>query len=115
MFNLFENFGKVRLGAVCVVGLLDLLEVPYVGGGPGEFFIQQDKAITKKLLAFDKIQFPDFVVFSRNAEFEAAGRLRMPIGSFSIAGITLMEIKTGPFASRILPTLRSNSWRSSKR
>lgn len=79
VFNLFENFGKVRLGAVCVVGLLDLLEVPYVGGGPGEFFIQQDKAITKKLLAFDGIRFPDFVVFSRDSAIEAAGRLRMPL------------------------------------
>src|SRR5262245_9411442 len=79
VFNLFENFGKVRLGAVGVVGLLDLLEVPYVGGGPGEFFIQQDKAITKKLLAFDHIRFPDFAVFSRNAGFETGGNLRMPL------------------------------------
>lgn len=79
VFNLFENFGKVRLGAVGIVGLLDLLEVPYVGGGPGEFFIQQDKAVTKKLLAFEKIQYPDFAVFSRDAEFETGGNLRMPL------------------------------------
>ncbi len=79
VFNLFENFGKVRLGAVGVVGLLDLLEVPYVGGGPGEFFIQQDKAITKKLLAFDQIRFPDFAVFTQDANFETGGNLRMPL------------------------------------
>ncbi|MBL8863043.1 MAG: ATP-grasp domain-containing protein [Planctomycetes bacterium] len=79
VFNLFENFGKVRLGAVCVVGLLDLLEVPYVGGGPGEFFIQQDKAITKKLLAFDAIPFPDFAVFSRDSSLDTSGNLRMPL------------------------------------
>jgi len=79
VFNLFENFGKVRLGAVCVVGLLDLLEVPYVGGGPGEFFIQQDKAITKKLLAFDQIPFPDFAVFSRDSSLDTSGNLRMPL------------------------------------
>jgi D-alanine-D-alanine ligase len=79
VFNLFENFGKVRLGAVCIVGLLDLLQVPYVGGGPGEFFMQQDKAITKKLLAFDKVRFPEFVVFTRDSDLEAGGTLRMPL------------------------------------
>ena len=79
VFNLFENFGKVRLGAVGVVGLLDLLEVPYIGGGPGESFIQQDKAITKKLLAFDNIRYPDFAVFSRDSDLETGGNLRMPL------------------------------------
>jgi D-alanine-D-alanine ligase len=79
VFNLFENFGKVRLGAVGVVGLLDLLEVPYVGGGPGEFFIQQDKAVTKKLLAFDQIRFPDFAVFTQDSNLETGGNLRMPL------------------------------------
>lgn len=79
VFNLFENFGKVRLGAVGVVGLLDLLEVPYVGGGPGEFFIQQDKAITKKLLAFDRLPFPDFAVFLQDSDFETGSNLRMPL------------------------------------
>lgn len=79
VFNLFENFGKVRLGAVGVVGLLDLLEVPYVGGGPGEFFIQQDKAVTKKILAFDQIRFPDFAVFSQDSDLETGGNLRMPL------------------------------------
>src|SRR6188508_1475655 len=79
VFNLFENFGKVRLGAVGVVGLLELLEVPYVGGGPGEDFIQQDKAITKKLLAFDQIRFPDFAVFTQDSDLETGGNLRMPL------------------------------------
>lgn len=79
VFNLFENFGKVRMGAVGVVGLLDLLQVPYVGGGPGEFFIQQDKAITKKLLAFDQIPYPDFMVFSKDSDLELVGHLHMPL------------------------------------
>lgn len=79
VFNLFENFGKVRLGAVCVVGLLDLLEVPYVGGGPGEFFLQQDKGITKKLLAFEGVPFPKFVIFPRDAAQPAIDALTMPL------------------------------------
>jgi D-alanine-D-alanine ligase len=79
VFNLFENFGKVRMGAVGVVGLLDLLQVPYVGGGPGEFFIQQDKAITKKLLAFDKIKYPDFTVFTKDSDLKLVDRLHLPL------------------------------------
>lgn len=79
VFNLFENFGKVRLGAVCVVGLLDLLEVPYVGGGPGEFFLQQDKAITKKLLAFHRVPFPPFSVCATEADVESCAHLKMPL------------------------------------
>ncbi len=37
VFNLMETFGSNQLGAVGIVGLLDLLGVPYTGGGPGEF------------------------------------------------------------------------------
>ena len=79
VFNLMETFGKSQLGAVGVVGLLDLLGVPYVGGGPGEFYLQEDKGLTKKLLAFDGIKYPDFAVFGRAADLETGGNLRMPL------------------------------------
>src|SRR5262245_46674176 len=79
VFNLMETFGTTQLGAVGVVGLLDLLGVRYTGGGPGEFYLQEDKALTKKLLAFDGIAYPDFAVFSRDADLETGGHLRMPL------------------------------------
>lgn len=79
VFNLMETFGKSHLGAVPALGVLDLLGVPYTGGGPGEYYLQEDKAITKKLLAFDKIAFPDFAVFSLNADMETGGNLRFPL------------------------------------
>lgn len=79
VFNLMETFGKTQLGAIGVVGLLDLLKVKYTGGGPGEFYLQEDKAITKKLLAFERILFPDFAVFSMDADMETGGNLRMPL------------------------------------
>lgn len=79
VFNLMETFGTTELGAVGVVGLLELLEVRYTGGGPGEFYIREDKSLSKKLLAFEKVQFPDFAVFSRDSgQFETGGNLRMP-------------------------------------
>jgi D-alanine-D-alanine ligase len=77
--NLMEMFGKNVFADVAVVGLLDLLGLPYTGGGPGELYLQQDKGLAKKLLAFDGIAYPDFAVFSRNADLETGGNLRMPL------------------------------------
>jgi D-alanine-D-alanine ligase len=79
VFNLMETFGDTQLGAVGVAGLLDLLGIPYTGGGPGEYYLQEDKALAKKLLAYDKILCPDFAVFSQNADFETGGNLRLPL------------------------------------
>ncbi len=79
VFNLMETFGETQLGAIGVAGLLDLLGIPYTGGGPGEFYLQEDKALAKKLLAYDKIPCPDFAVFSQDANFETGGNLRLPL------------------------------------
>jgi D-alanine-D-alanine ligase len=80
VFNLVESFGHDILGGTMgVAGVLDLLELPYTGGGPGEIFIQEDKALAKKLLAFEQIPYPDFATFAPSAEFETGGNLRMPL------------------------------------
>jgi D-alanine-D-alanine ligase len=80
VFNLVESFGHDILGGqMGVAGLLDLLELPYTGGGPGEIFLQEDKALSKKLLAFEQVPYPDFATFTPNAEFETGGNLRMPL------------------------------------
>jgi hypothetical protein len=80
VFNLVESFGDDILGGVIgVAGVLDLLQLPYTGGGPGEIFLQEDKALTKKLLAFEGIPYPDFATFPADANFETGGNLRMPL------------------------------------
>ena len=80
VFNLVESFGDDILGGVIgVAGVLDLLQIPYTGGGPGEIFLQEDKALTKKLLAFEGIPYPDFATFPADADFETGGNLRMPL------------------------------------
>jgi D-alanine-D-alanine ligase len=78
IFNLLEAFGDNIHADVGIAGLLELLEIPYTGSGPGELFLQQDKSITKKILAFQGISFPDFAVFSPDASMEMRGNLRMP-------------------------------------
>jgi D-alanine-D-alanine ligase len=80
VFNLVESFGDDILGGTMgVAGVLDLLELPYTGGGPGEIFLQEDKGLAKKLLAFEQIPYPDFATFAATAEFETGGNLRMPL------------------------------------
>ena len=80
VFNLVENFGENVVGGLMgVTGVLDLLQLPYTGGGPGEIYLQEDKALGKKLLAYEQVLYPDFAVFSRDADFETGGHLRMPL------------------------------------
>ena len=50
-----------------------------------------------------------------SARLRAGRRCRRPMGSFSMAGTTLMATNTGPLSWRMRPTLRSNSSISSKR
>jgi D-alanine-D-alanine ligase len=42
-------------------------------------YLQEDKALTKKLLAQANVNCPDFAVFSPDAELETAGNLHMPL------------------------------------
>lgn len=80
IFNVMEGFGDDILGGLIgVTGVLDLLEIPYTGGGPGEIYLQEDKALSKKLLAYENILYPDFASFAPNADFETGGKLRMPL------------------------------------
>jgi D-alanine-D-alanine ligase len=79
VFNLLEMFGDNVRGDVAAAGLLELLETPYTGSGPGELFLQQDKVLAKKILKFDNIPTPDYAVFAMDASLETGGNLRMPL------------------------------------
>jgi D-alanine-D-alanine ligase len=79
VFNLVESFGDDTGADVAVAGVLDLLRLRYTGGGPGELYLRQDKALAKKVFAFEGILYPHFAVFSQDADFETAGSLRMPL------------------------------------
>jgi D-alanine-D-alanine ligase len=78
VFNLVEMFGKNVLGDVSVAGTLQLLGLRHTGGGPGELFLRQDKALTKELLAYHGVPFPNYAVFRRDT-YPEAGRLQMPL------------------------------------
>src|SRR5688572_23928841 len=79
IFILMETFGKTQLGSIGLVGLLDLLGLPYTGGGPGEFYLQEDKGITKKILAYEQIPYPAYAVIPVDADSNSTGDLRFPM------------------------------------
>jgi D-alanine-D-alanine ligase len=79
IFNLLEEFGDTPTGNIGICGLLDLLGYKYTGCGAGEYFLGQDKALAKRLLAFENILFPRFAVFHEDKGFETGGNLRMPL------------------------------------
>ena len=73
VFNLVESFGDEIIGGqMGVTGILDLLAIPYTGGGPGELYLQEDKALAKKLLAYEGVLYPDFATFATGASSKRA-------------------------------------------
>ena len=102
VFNLMEMFGRNVLADVAVAGALELLGVRHTGGGPGEVYLQQDKALTKELLAFHGVPFPNYAVFRRDSYPETSLRLRMPLivkplrmdASIGIEGTSLVRSTT---------------------
>lgn len=109
VFNLMEQFGERMLGLVEITGAIDLLDIPYTGSGAGELFLQEDKSLTKKILAYENVPYPDFVVFSPQAELETGGKLRMPLfvkpmrmdSSFGIDGSRSLVRNTAELMERV--------------
>ncbi len=79
VFNMAETFGDSVMGDMLVAAILESQGYRYTGGGPGELYLSQDKGLSKKLLEFEGILYPRFAVFSRAADFETGGNLKMPL------------------------------------
>ncbi|MGQ0809612.1 MAG: D-alanine--D-alanine ligase family protein [Nitrospiraceae bacterium] len=61
-FNLLEEFDGVAVYDQNVVSYLELLRVPYTGCNPRGLMLARDKALSKKILSFHRIPFPEFMV-----------------------------------------------------
>ncbi len=78
-FNLLEAFAGVATFDQNVVAYLELLNVPYTGCNPRGLVLARDKALTKKLLTYHRIQVADFVVFRRGHRARRPKRLAFPL------------------------------------
>ena len=60
-FNLLEEFDGVAVYDQHVVSYLELLHMPYTGCNPRGLMLARDKVLTKKVLAFHRIPYPEFI------------------------------------------------------
>jgi D-alanine-D-alanine ligase len=79
VFNLLEEFHGETLYAQNVVGLLELLRVPYTGCNPRGLMLARGKDLSKKLLKYHRVPVPAFGVFPIGQKVRRPGRLKFPL------------------------------------
>ena len=78
-FNLLEEFHGYPLYDQHVVSYLELMKQPYTGCNPRGLTISHDKALSKMVLAYHRIQIPAFAVFHMNRKVKRSKRLKFPL------------------------------------
>jgi D-alanine-D-alanine ligase len=78
-FNLLEEFDGVAVYDQNVVSYLELLRVPYTGCNPRGLMLARDKVLSKKLFAFHRIPFPEFMVVPQGRTVKRPSRLSFPL------------------------------------
>ncbi|HET8759498.1 MAG TPA: ATP-grasp domain-containing protein [Nitrospiria bacterium] len=78
-FNLLEEFNDVPLWDQNVVSFLELMGVPYTGCNPRGLMLARDKGLSKKLLSYHRIPFPDFMVVPIGRKPRRPKRLDFPL------------------------------------
>ena len=79
VFNLTEIFlGKAYFDRN-IPSVLELLELPYTGCDPVSMMVCNNKAMTKKILAYHKIKIPAFHIFHKGKRIWHPRRLKFPV------------------------------------
>lgn len=78
VFNLCETFADNYYGEMYVASVLSMLNVRFTGTSPAGMAFRQDKAVTKKLLAFHNVPCPNYATFSKD-KLEFAGKMHFPL------------------------------------
>src|ERR1041384_6039269 len=78
VFNLSESFHHDRSHEPHIPALLELMKVRYTGSGPDALLLCKDKALAKKVLAYDRVRLPSFVVSNRAAPLRSLKRFPYP-------------------------------------
>jgi D-alanine-D-alanine ligase len=79
IFNLLEEFNGYAVYDQHVVSFLELMRQSYTGCNPRGLTLAHDKALSKKILAFHRIQVPSFAVFPVNRKVRRPKSLKFPI------------------------------------
>lgn len=78
-FNLLEGFDDVTIFDQNVVALLELMRLPYTGCNPRGLLLARDKSLSKKLLAYHRVDVPEFEVFRIGRTVRRSRRRRFPM------------------------------------
>lgn len=78
VFNLCERFADSDEFEMHVAAVLAMLGQPFTGTSPAGMALRQDKAITKKLLKFHEVPYPNYATFDKN-NLEFAGKMHFPL------------------------------------
>jgi D-alanine-D-alanine ligase len=78
-FNLLEEFDGISVYDQNVVSYLELLHVPYTGCNPRGLMLARDKALTKKVLSYHRIPYPDFIVVPQGRSAKRPKELTFPL------------------------------------
>jgi D-alanine-D-alanine ligase len=98
-FNLLEEFDGYPLFDQHVVSYLELRRLPYTGCNPLGLTLTHDKALTKKILHYHRIDVPGFAVFPVGLKVKRPARLDFPLfvkslideGSLGISQASLVD------------------------
>jgi D-alanine-D-alanine ligase len=91
VFNLCERFAGNDAYEMHVTAVLAMLGQPFTGTGPAGMALRQDKAVTKKLLKFHGVPYPNYATFDKD-NLEFAGKMRFPLFVKPLHGDTSLGI-----------------------
>ncbi len=91
VFNLCEKFADNDEYEMHVTSVLAMLGQPFTGTGPSGMVLRQDKVVTKKLLKFHEVRYPNFATFDKD-NLEFAGNMRFPLFVKPLHGDTSLGI-----------------------
>jgi D-alanine-D-alanine ligase len=78
VFNLMEAFAENGALAYYVVSYLDMIGIPYTGCNARGLLLASDKAISKQLLTYHRIQVPKFFTLPRNKKINMSQVAKFP-------------------------------------
>jgi D-alanine-D-alanine ligase len=79
IFNLAERFRGQSALDYTVTAVLDMLDLPYTGASSEGLMLARDKALTKKVFAYQGIRIPHFMVCQRGSPVQRPSDLRFPL------------------------------------
>jgi D-alanine-D-alanine ligase len=79
VFNLTERFRDQSALDYTVAGVLEMLDMPYTGVSCEGLMLARDKALTKKVLAYEGIRIPHFMVCRHGSSCARPSDLRFPL------------------------------------